>query len=142
MDRRTPPPVTTTLLVCRDVFEDKTSGDHALIAPRSDFMMPQFPFVLTAQVFVQLTSGHGSYQPSLELLDAEGTSVWHESWDRPFEAGDPLATYSLVFRVGLVFPRPGRFDLVFRLGGEEVGRRGLRVRFPGKSELLPAPTEE
>ena len=40
------------------------------------------------QVFAQLTSGHGSYQPSLELLDAEGQSVWREVWERPFEARD------------------------------------------------------
>jgi hypothetical protein len=142
MDRRTPLPVTTTLLVCREVFEDKNSGDHALIAPRTDFLLPQFPFVVAAQVFVQLTDGHGSYQPSLELLDGEGTSVWREAWDRPFEAGDPLTTYTLIFRVGMVFPRPGRFDLVFRLGGQEVGRRSLRARFPGQPDTLPVPTEE
>jgi|SRR5579884_1916623 len=127
MDRHTPLPVTTTLLVCREVFEDRRSGEHALIGPRNDFALPHFPFTLPAQVFVQLTSGHGSYQPSLELLDAEGAGVWREEWERPFEANDPLATYSLIFRVALLFPRVGRYDLVFRLGGEEVGRRGLRV---------------
>jgi len=142
MDRRTPLPVTTTLLVCREVFEDKQTGEHALIGPRTDFALPQFPFVVPAQVFAQLTSGHGSYQPSLELLDAEGGRVWHESWDRPFEAADPLATYSLIFRVGMIFPRPGRYDLVFRLEGEEVGRRALRAGLPSPPDVAELPPPE
>jgi hypothetical protein len=139
MDRRTPPPLTTTLLVCREVFEDKSSGEHALIGPRSDFVLPQFPFVVPAHVFAQLTSGHDSYQPALELLDSEGSCVWREHWEQPFEARDPLTTYSLIFRVGMVFPRPGRYDLVFRLSGLEVGRRVLRARFPPRQDVAELP---
>jgi hypothetical protein len=119
-------------LVCRQIYQDSRTGQHILVGPVIELFNHQFPWVVEVAAYVQLASGHGSYRPQLELQDAEGRAVWSDSFERPFEAHNPLATFAITFHMALPVPRPGRYELVLFANGQEVVRHALKVGFPGQ----------
>ena len=71
-----PPPVVQSFVVCREVLADARTGQHVLIQPASHVAVPQFPCVVMMSLFAEFTSGHGRYEPQLQLRDADGEVVW------------------------------------------------------------------
>jgi hypothetical protein len=142
MTPRPPVPVVKTFLLCRELFQDVLTKEYFLIGPTSDIRAPELPWVAHAGVYIELTSGHGSYRPSLQLRDLSDRIVWHQTFEQPFPAQDPLRVTALAFfRVGLCVPALGRYDLVFLLNDQEVARRPVMVGRPTPPSPPPADEE-
>ena len=130
MENKPPTPVMQTFLICREIFQDKWSHHYILVGPSLEFVSQTFPGVTATALYVQVSSCHGRYRPELQLQDFNGQVVWSEALDPPFDAPDPLRTYTLTFQARLPIPRPGGYDVVLLLNGREVGRRAFKARVP------------
>ena len=128
MEQNPPTPVAQTFLICRETFQDVRTQQHILVGPGVEFVTQAFPWVAAAAFFVQVSSCHGVYHLELRMQDLEGQVVWSQALDKPFEARDPLTTYTITVNVGLPIPRPDKYDLVLLANGAEVGRRAFRAR--------------
>jgi hypothetical protein len=128
MTSKPPTPVARSFLVCRDLAQDAFTRDYILIRPVIDLLVPQIPCMAQLHVYLQMTSGHGSYLPSLQLLDMNEQVLWSQSYTSPFQAQDPLRIVCVaIHNIGLSFSRPGRYDLMFLANEEEVARHPLWV---------------
>ncbi len=126
MERKTTPPAVQTFLICREIFQDQRTGEHILVGPSHEYLSPHFPATAELNVFVQVSSGHGSYRPELRLQDLEGQVAWAQALDPPFKASDPLKIITLTFHLHLSIPQPCKYEIVLLANEEEVGRRGFR----------------
>ena len=132
-----PVPVVKAFLLCREMFQDVLTKEYVLVGPTSDVRAPQFPWVAHVGVYVELTSGHGSYRPTLQLRDVTDRVVWTQTFEQPFLAQNPLRVAALAFfHVGMCIPALGRYDLVFLVNDQEIARRPVMVSLPSPP---PAP---
>jgi hypothetical protein len=128
MERKLALPAVQTSLICREIFQDKRTGEHILIGPGHEFVSPHFPATAELNVFVQVSSCHGSYRPELRLQDLEGRVAWSQALDPPFNAPDPLKIHTLTFHMRLPIPQPCKYEVVLLANEEEVGRRVFVAR--------------
>ena len=123
MERHPPTPVCKSFTVCRQIFQDKFSGEVILIGPTSQIYSFTYPTVMNISVFARCSSAQGVYHLELQLQDLEGNVIWGHKFEPPFELNDPLAVGTLNLQnLGMFVPRPGKFDLVLLANGEEVVR--------------------
>jgi hypothetical protein len=121
-----------SLVLCREIFEDRRRGDFALIGPFSGIGLSFFPAGFRFSLYAHLADGHGSYQLGLHLRDEEGTTVWQWQWPEPTQF-DPLQPHRLALHdVVVEFPAPGRYDLVLRANGEDLAHHALWLSQKGK----------
>lgn len=129
MEPQPPLPVAQALLLCREIFEDMLSKDHLLIAPLRDIQFQHMPAIFQASVYLEVTSGHGDYRPSLQLRDLEDQVVWSFQCNQPFPMPDPLRSVVVTMnRINLCIPRPGKYDFVVLVNNREIARRPFWVR--------------
>jgi hypothetical protein len=133
VERKPALPVAQTFLICRSIVQDKRTGEFVVIGPGLEFISPQFPTTAEVNVFVQVSSCHGSYRPELRLQDLDGQVVWSQALDPPFNVPDPLTIHTLTFHMRMTIPQPCKYDVVLLANGEEVGRRDFLAR------VQPAP---
>lgn len=120
-----PLPHCRAILLCEDVGEDPATGELSLHKLVERFRMPVFPapsrpFV----VFVQLYDGIGRYRVNMEVnaLD-DDTSVARATLP-DLDFPDRLAKIDMMIPVKSVFvPRPGRYELIVLLDGQELARQ-------------------
>ena len=119
---KTPVPICKSFLTCRATATDPDYRDTVLIGLRSHHEHHRYPSSVTVGMFARLSSAHGEYVIEIQVQTPEGETVWKEGPPTPYELSDPLWDYDLLFNINLVFPQPGRYDLVLLANGEEIAR--------------------
>lgn len=127
MDRSAnkPLPHCRAILICERVADDPATGELTLHKLIECFRMPAFPAASPSfMVFVQLYDGIGRYRVSMALnaLD-DDTSVARATLP-DVDFPDRLAKMEMIIPVDSVFlPRPGRYELIVLLEGQELARQ-------------------
>jgi hypothetical protein len=135
MEHKPPAPLCKTFLACRQIMQDMASKEFILVGPTHLMVSPVFPMIGSLSFFAQCTSMQGAYLLELQLQNMEGDSVWRHVLEPAWEYNDPLGIgYLSVQNVGVYFPQPAKFDLVFLANGEEVARTPFWARLPNPPE--------
>src|SRR5438445_13809868 len=96
MNGKPPIPVSKTFLVCRQIFQDRRTGEYLLLGPTQDLIAPGFPAVLTLSIFSRWTSPHGVSKLVVQLHDLDGHRVGGQREESPLGLIDPLLTSIMV----------------------------------------------
>lgn len=127
MDRNAnkPLPHCRAILLCDNVGEDPATGEISLHKLIDSFRVSAFPAASKPfWVFVQLYDGIGQYDVSMEAnaLDRD-TSVAKAALPG-LDFPERLAKIDMIIPVESVFlPRPGRYELIVLLDGQELCRQ-------------------
>jgi len=126
-----PRPIVLSFLVCRYLSHDRRTGEHSVCGVLNQLTSHSFPASANLSLFAELTDGQGDYQVRFELRDNFDSLLQEFPFPEPIQLPDPLVTHFLcgVDR-RMVFPRPGRYDFVLLIDGEEVARRKVAVQPP------------
>jgi len=128
VERKPPQPLAQSFLLCRDIFQDRQTGEYLLIAPYSGLALPAFPAAFPVSLYIRLTGGHGTYRLNIQVRDEEGQVVGEILGAEPIPSADPLTACQICWRnLGLHIPRPGRYDLVLLANGEDLAHHSLEV---------------
>jgi hypothetical protein len=120
--------VSKAFVLCRQIIEDRHTGEYVLLVPTADIAVAGFPAILTLSVFARWTSAHGVYEIEVQVQDLEGHVVCGLRQEKPLECQNPLATGFLAMNgLQMFFPRPGKYDLVILANNEEVVRDSVHV---------------
>jgi hypothetical protein len=123
-----PLPLAQSFLICREIFQDRQTGEHILLGPATGASLAAFPATLRVSFYIKLTGGHGTYRPTLQLRDDDGELIGECPGPEAFEQTDPLAPRQIAWRdVGLFFPRPGRYDLVLLVNEDDLTHHAFDV---------------
>ena len=115
-----------SFLVCREVFQDRQTGENLLVGPFSAVALPGFPAALRVTLYIRLTGAHGSYRLSLQLYDPDGHLVGECQGPEALHQDDPLMPCQICWRdLVLQFPKPGRHDLILLANGEDLSHHSL-----------------
>jgi hypothetical protein len=131
MKTATRPATVLTFAACREIkrIAGTSPPEFVLTAPTINWSSPVFPARLRMGLFTEFTGASGSYVPRIEVYDAEGTSLGPLVEGRPFISTDPVAVHCIcVEEVRFEVPRPGLYDLVLFMNGDEAARRQLWVK--------------
>jgi len=116
-----PTPISKTLVVCRQIFTDKDTGELALIAPLERIHFPHYPATLNVKTFALWANAHGSYRLLVQLRCLDGTVISAQQFAQPFQQNDPLAVMTLTLKLdNWIFPAPGKYEFVFLANEQEV----------------------
>ena len=133
MERKPPMPMCRCFLVCRQILLDQFTQEHVLLGPTHQFVAFTFPVVADLSIYVRCTSVQGSYSLEVQLQDLEGNVLWRHQFQPPLEAHDPLMVGILnLQRLGIYFPKPGKYEFVLLANGEEVVRDVFWARLPNQ----------
>ena len=134
MERKPPPPLAESFLICREIFQDLQTGEHILLGPRTGAAFPGFPTAMRLSLFFRLKGGHGTYKLSLLLRNAEGDAVGKCDAPAPWTQTDPLATCQGCWRdLVIQFPRPGMYDFFLQANGEDLSHHSFSVALKANS---------
>jgi hypothetical protein len=123
-----PLPLVQSFLVCRDIFQDRQTGEYLLLGPCTGMTLPGFPVAVNVALYIKLTGGHGTYHLEVQLRDHEGGLVGSCPDKEPLHLTDPLASFQISWRqLALQFPRPGRYDLILLANGEDLAHHALDI---------------
>jgi hypothetical protein len=79
-------------------------------------------------IYAHLTNGHGDYELSLQLRDADESVRWEWLCPEPIPLPDPLRYHRFtLYDVILEFAEPGRHSLVMFANGQESARHALNI---------------
>jgi hypothetical protein len=120
-----------TFTACREVrrIPDTRPQEYALIAPTINWWSATYPARVEMGLYVEFTEAEGAYVTRIEVHDARGEEAACLTESGPFVSTDPVAVHCFtVERAQVTVPRPGLYDLVLFLNGEEAARRQLWVR--------------
>jgi hypothetical protein len=130
VEPKPPSPVCKSFLICQRIIEDIHGHDHVLIAPTLRHEDFQYPAVVNLAVFALWTSAHGLYTPEIQLQDLEGQVLWRQIYSPPLDIASPLESRAIIFhKCTLVFPRPGKYDVVMVANGDELIRTVFWAEF-------------
>jgi hypothetical protein len=126
--QKPPPPLAQSFLICREIFQDRQSGEYMLLSPFNSMTLPGFPAMFRLSLFIQLTGCHGTYQIKLRMQD-QGDDVCAEcEGPQALVQNDPLHFMQICWRdIVVQFPHPGRYELILLANSEEVARHDLTV---------------
>ena len=128
-ERKPPLPLILSFVACREIWCDQRTNTYIVVAPTREVSAAHFPTHVRLSFFVELTGGHGSYQPRMALRDIEDEVVWGWTGNHPFESDNPLVPHQVTFLDILVaVPRPGAYRFVFQLNGEDAAQRPMWFR--------------
>ncbi len=131
--RKPPQPLVQSFLVCREIFQDKQTGEYLLLGPVSGLTLSAFPAALRLSLYIRLTGAHGSYRLAVQLRDQDGGKVGECPGPDNVHPSDPLAPCQICWRnLGLYFPRPGRYDLILLANDEDLAHYALDVILQAK----------
>ncbi|MFO0967517.1 MAG: hypothetical protein U0793_18315 [Gemmataceae bacterium] len=124
----TPVPICKAFLCCRRVAADQQFKDTCIIGLCSQYEHHRFPASVPVGIFARLASAHGQYRVEIQLQTMEGEVVWREGPAESWNLDNPLFNYDLKFNISLVFPAPGRYELVLMANGAEVARERFTAK--------------
>jgi hypothetical protein len=130
MRNKPPLPLCKAFLVLSQIV-DGPNGEVALVGLPRRFPKSAFPAATQVAFFARLTSAHGHYQVEVQLQTPDGQTVWREGPPNPWPLDDPLELYDLKLNMCASFPKPGRYDFVLLMNGDEIARQ------PFPAELAP-----
>jgi hypothetical protein len=130
MAKKQPVPLCKAFLVLSRIVE-RPDGEPALIGLPRCFRRPAFPAATPLAFFARLASAHGRYEVEVQLQTPDGETAWREAVPDILPLNDPLELYDLKLTMCPSFPKPGRYDFVLLLNGEEVAKQQFLV------ELIP-----
>ena len=123
MQPKPPPPVCKCFLVCRQLLLDHHSRDYVILAQGYQIHSFTFPAVVDMSVYARLSSVQGVYQLEVQLQDLEGKTLWQQDFGPLLRSDDPLQIGVLDLQhLQVVFPKPGKYELVLLANGEEIVR--------------------
>jgi hypothetical protein len=123
-----PPPLVQAFVVCREIFEDTRTKEFILIGPHCERKPVSYPARFPMPLYVLLTAGHGIYDLDLQLRDGEEQVLWKWRCPNPITLLDPLKWHRIVlFEAVMEFPRPGRYNVVLVVNGEDLARHPLQL---------------
>jgi hypothetical protein len=126
MAYKPPMPSVQTFLTCADIFFDPHKRMTLLLGPTAHVPVPMFPAHVHLAIFIEVTSGHGSYLPRFCLRDDTGEEVWGVTMNAPFEQADPLRAAEVRFNaINVAVSKAGRYNLVLLLNGVEAAERTM-----------------
>ena len=123
MPHKPPLPVCKAFLVCRRVVDDRQKDDTILEGLPRALHAYHYPCGALLGIFARCTSAHGNYQIEVQLHNQAGEVVWRDGPEVPWLLGHPLEMYDLKMNYSVVFPAPGKFDIVLMANEEEVARQ-------------------
>ncbi len=124
--RRPPQPLSQSFLVCREVFQDRQTGEYLLLSPLNTITLPAFPAAMRVSLYIRLTGAHGTYRIGLQLRDPSGGLLGEGSGPQPLQQEDPLMPCQICWRdLVLQFPQPGRYDLILLANDEDLAHHSL-----------------
>jgi hypothetical protein len=146
MARKPATPICKSFLLCRQIFQDESTGEYLLLGPTNQIVALQYPILADLSVFMHWTSAHGTYRLELQVLDLEGNIVWNNEFEDLYEATDPLKpTLIKLLHLDIPWPRPGKYDVVVLANDEEVVRDvfwaelGTQTTLSSEADELPPP---
>lgn len=123
MERKPPTPICKSFTVCRQIILDQFTQEYILVGPTQQIVSHVYPMVANLSVYARCTSVQGSYHLELQLQDLESTVCWRQIMEPPWDLRDPLAIGQLnIQNLGVFFQKPGRYEFVLLMNGEEVFR--------------------
>jgi hypothetical protein len=138
-----PKPIILSFIVCRVLTQDRRTDEYSVVGIVNRYMMTRFPETVTLSVFAELADCQADFSARFELRDNFDALVQEFPFRNPVKAPpQPLDTLFLMgfdYRVG--FPRPGRYDFVLLIEGEEVARRKILVTPPPAPPKPPPPRD-
>jgi hypothetical protein len=120
-----------TFVACREIrhIPGTHPPEYALLAPALNWWAETYPAQIWMGIYVEFTGAGGAYTARIEVFDGDGRPVGCLAEGGPFVSDDPVRVHCITLeRAGLAVPRPGMYDLVLFMNGEEVARRQLWVR--------------
>lgn len=126
MPKLPPQPAIQAMVVCREIWDVKSTNETVLVGPCSRVRHREFPSVIPLSLYAHLTDARGRYEISLQLRDSDGDVVWSTPHGPSLEERDPLLPHRLVLhRVPIEFPGEGRFDLELLANGIVLGQHAI-----------------
>jgi hypothetical protein len=131
MTRELPKPVVHSFIPCREIFQDNRSGEYILIALMDHKVAAaSFPATMPLSLYAYLSAVRGTVVPELQLRDESGApakdesgNTWRHSFPGPLPNEDPLQPCRVrLSGLRIPMPRPGRFDLLLLVDGNEIAR--------------------
>jgi hypothetical protein len=139
--RKPPQPLAQSFLVCREIFQDRQTGEYILLAPLAGAAFGAFPAAFRLSLYIKLTGAHGAYRMELQLRDQDDRLLGECSSPHPVQQDDPLATCQISWRdLVLRFPQPGKYDLVLLANGEDLSHHSFGFQKGVGSLKLRLPT--
>ena len=110
-------PLVQSFVVCDEIYDTRQTK-FLLLNPFNTSTCIRFPATIRIAVYADLTDARGRYSLSLQLVDDEEETVWSHECASVLEELNPLTPHRVIMRdIGLTYPKPGRFDLVFLANG-------------------------
>jgi hypothetical protein len=126
-----PPPVCKAILLCDRVIIDARTGEYTVIGIFDQFEVAAFPGRTRGfAVYVQLTSGIGSYEISFEIQDLQNNTTAARTSSGPkVEFPDRSAKAHMIAELPAIpLAHPGIFDFVVLANGQEIDRQQFTAR--------------
>src|SRR5262245_13649690 len=73
--RKPPTTVCKAFLICREIWQDRRTGDTMLLGFVRHVQATTYPHSALLEVFTRWTSAHGKYQVAFQLQDLAGNVV-------------------------------------------------------------------
>ena len=123
---RPPAPLAQSFLVCREVFQDRQTGENLLIGPFSAMALPAYPAALRVTLYIRLTGAPWQLPAGSATLRSGRSAGRRMPGPRALHQDDPLVPCQICWRdLVLQFPKPGRHDLILLANGEDLSHHSL-----------------
>ena len=120
-----PPPRCKAILLCDQVLVDALTGHYSAIGIFDVFRLPVFPGPTRPfAVYVQLTSGIGSYAITLEIHDLSDNNLLARASGPVINFPERSAkAHVIILSPPVGLPSPGPYDFVVLANGQEIDRQ-------------------
>ena len=127
MPESPPRPNLLVFLVCRYAARDEWTKEYSTCGIVGRIVSREFPATSVLSFFVEMSDCQGEYSIRFILRDGNDAMI-QEFVRKPLQSPNPLNVWTLSWTgCRLAFPRPGRYDLILEVNGEELARRRIFV---------------
>jgi hypothetical protein len=125
-----PPPKCKAILLCDQVIVDARTGKSSVIGIIGGFVLPTFPMATPpCTAFLQLTSGIGSCQITVEIHDLQSDQIIARAAAADVAFADRSAKINIIIPVpSITLQHAGLYDFVVLSSNEEIDRQQFRAQ--------------